>query len=260
MRKLADLLETKDPAWPLVQEWIHAAANRTEVLPATDPQRAEALVQLQVTTRSPMGAVVYETGGILVDHGWLRLLGSGHPRLPRSLPEWNRGRTWTDPRQSPPLLLVADDVVGGFFALNGGALPGGPGSTFYFAPDTLDWEVLGFGYTTFLQWAFSGDLAGFYAACRWPGWEAEVKQVHGGQGCPSTPSSGLKVNPLRNAPVALCPSRRCMASSKRSRASCAATDGAHLYSAGFTGARCNRSTRWPAGFDPTECGAVLEEE
>lgn len=181
MRQLTELLEKNDPAWPLVQEWIRAATNPVEVLPASDPQRAEALVQLQVTTRSPMGAVVYETGGILIDHGWLRFLGSGHPRLPRSPPEWNRGRTWTDPQRPPPLLLVADDVVGGFFALNGGGLDGPAGNAFYFAPDSLCWEDLDFGYTSLLNWALSGDLARFYAGSRWPGWEAEVRQMHGGQ-------------------------------------------------------------------------------
>jgi hypothetical protein len=181
MRALTDLLEKNDPAWPLVQEWLRSATNPVEVLPPRDPQRGEALVSLQVTTRSPMGAVVYESGGILVDHGWLRLLGSGHPRLPRSLPEWNRGRTWTDRQQPPPMLLVADDVVGGFFAINGGGLTGPPGNAFYFAPDTLRWEDLGFGYTAFLHWALSGDLARYYAGSRWSGWEAEVTSLHGGQ-------------------------------------------------------------------------------
>lgn len=50
-----------------------------EILPR-DPAAAEAeLVKTQVTTRSVMGAVVYETGGILIDRGWLRILGSGSP-------------------------------------------------------------------------------------------------------------------------------------------------------------------------------------
>jgi len=125
--------------------------------------------------------VVYESGGILVDRGWLRLLGSGYPRLPRSLPEWNCGRTWTDPQRPPPLLLVADDVVGGFFAINGGGLTEPPGNAFYFAPDTLRWEDMGFSYTDFVQWALSGDLARYYAGSRWSGWEAEVTPLHGGQ-------------------------------------------------------------------------------
>src|SRR5262245_57158235 len=121
-RSLADLLNKEEPAWPLVQSWMKDGKNSVEVLPATEPQRSDALVSIQVTTRSPMGAVIYETGGLLVDHGWIRVLGSGHPQLPRSLPDWNWGRSIVEEGIPPPFLLVADDVVGGFFALNGGAI------------------------------------------------------------------------------------------------------------------------------------------
>lgn len=79
MKTLADLINTADPAWPLIQEWLAEAANPVEILPR-DPAAAEAeLVKTQVSTRSVMGAVVYETGGILIDQGWLRILGSGSP-------------------------------------------------------------------------------------------------------------------------------------------------------------------------------------
>ena len=129
-----------------------------------------------------MGAVTYETGGLLLDHGWLRFLGSGHPRLTRSMVDWNRGRTWQDLASPPAILLVADDVLGGLFAVNGGALPGSPGHVHYFAPDTLGWESLEVGYTDFLAWALSGDLDTFYADYRWEGWEAEVAALSGDQG------------------------------------------------------------------------------
>jgi hypothetical protein len=181
-RSLQELLNTDEPAWPLVQSWLRDAANPVEVLPASDPARAEALVATQVTVRSPMGAVIYETGGLLVDHGWLRVLGSGHPRLPRSLPAWNLGRSWSDPDGSPPFLLVADDVVGGFFAVNGGALGEERGNVYYYAPDSLAWETLGAGYMDFLLWCLSGDLEAFYADYRWPGWQAEVQALGRDQG------------------------------------------------------------------------------
>jgi hypothetical protein len=176
---LHELLNADEPAWPLVQSWLAEATNEFEVLPPSDPARAEALVATQVTTRSPMGAVIYETGGLLVDRGWLRVLGSGHPRLPRSLPGWNLGRSWREPDSSPPFLLVADDVVGGFFALNGGALGDEKGNVYYFAPDSLEWETMGAGYSDFLLWCFTGDLAKFYQDYRWPGWEAEVRALGG---------------------------------------------------------------------------------
>jgi hypothetical protein len=178
-RSLLELLNTDEPAWPLVQTWLREATNPVEVLPPSDPARGDALVATQVTTRSPMGAIIYETGGLLVDHGWLRLLGSGHPRLPRSLPEWNRGRSWREGVESPPFLLIADDVVGGFFAVNGGGLGEEVGQVHYFVPDGLAWDSLGAGYTDFLLWCLGGDLAGFYADYRWPGWEDEVKSLPG---------------------------------------------------------------------------------
>src|SRR5262245_17489748 len=145
-RALAELINKKESAWPLVTGWVEKAGNQVEVLPAREPARSDALVATQVTTKSPMGAVIYESGGMLVDRAWLRILGSGHPRLSRSLPEWNR-TVGNDLSTVPlPFLLVADDVIGGFFALDGGAF-GNPGKVFYFAPDTLEWEDTGNTYS-----------------------------------------------------------------------------------------------------------------
>ena len=183
MRQIHELLEQKEPAWPLVQEWIGEATNKVEVLPPpADAARAEALVATQVTTRSPMGAIIYETGGLLIDHGWVRVLGSGHPRLPRSLPEWNQGRTSLGGPNLPRYLLIADDVLGGFFALNGGQFEGKTGELWYAAPDTLQWEGLELTYSDFLYWCCLSDLAKFYDGRRWPGWEDEVSRLQGDRG------------------------------------------------------------------------------
>ena len=128
-----------------------------------------------------MGAVIYETGGILVDHGWLRILGSGHPRLNRSLPSWNLGRSVPRSGQHPPFLLVADDVVGGFFAIDGGGLGLEPGKVCYFAPGSLAWESTHQGYSEFVNWCLQGDLAMYYEDVRWDGWQKEVQTVRGDQ-------------------------------------------------------------------------------
>lgn len=129
-----------------------------------------------------MGAVIHKTGGILVDSGWLRLLGAGSPRLPRSLPDWNRTALGTTVDSGLPFLLVADDVIGGFFAVDGGGLAGPPGSVFYLAPDTLEWEQIAPTYTDFLCFVFSGDIDKFYEGLRWPGWHTEIQTVSGDEG------------------------------------------------------------------------------
>lgn len=179
MRPLNELINRSEPAWLEVQKWLSAAANPVQVLPRDAAAAESELLKTQVTTRSPMGAVVYETGGILADGGWLRILGSGSPLLPRGLGSWNLGRTQTEPGAPAPYYLIADDAAGGFFALNGGGLEGRPGNVFYFAPDTLAWEDCGFSYSDFLYWALNGDLQAFYENLRWQGWQADAAALGG---------------------------------------------------------------------------------
>jgi Protein of unknown function DUF2625 len=171
VRPLDELLETNEPGIRLIELWAAAADNHCEIL-SPSASRGDVLLDLQVTTRSTLGAVAYETGGLLVDHGWLRFLGSGHTKLPRSLTDWNRDR-------SNGFLLIADDAVSGFFAINGGALGDRMQNVYYWSPDGLEWEDLGIGYTQFLEWSLSSRLADFYTDLRWPAWQADTVQLAG---------------------------------------------------------------------------------
>jgi hypothetical protein len=166
-------VEVDEPALPLVEQWVANAELPVEILPPSS-NCGDILVELQVTTRSVLGALAHGTGGILVDGGWLRMLGSGHPRLTRNIATWNVGR-------SNGFCLVADDAVGGFFALNGGAFGDDRGSMYYLAPETLEWESLGVGHAAFTQWAFTKRLHSFYAGMYWAGWEEEVGTLLGDQ-------------------------------------------------------------------------------
>lgn len=179
-RWLRELSAVNDAGLPIVQNWIQGAANTVEVLPPDPDLRGQALEETQVTVRSSLGTAVYETGGILADHGWIRVLGSGHPKLRRSLPEWNRGRSISSDGRELGFLLVANDVVGGFYALNSGPFGPETGKVFYFAPDTLRWEpIADIGYGEFLAWVLSDHLRLFYDPLRWRGWESEVSSLGG---------------------------------------------------------------------------------
>src|SRR5262249_33606615 len=149
-----------------------------EVLPPDLSNRDEVLLEAQISTHSPLGAILYETGGLLIDHGWLRILGSGHPKLPRSFSEWNCSRSFSESGEPLGYSFFADDVVGGFFALDAGGLGSGKGHVHYYAPDTLRWEPMNeFGFGQFLVWAMSPKLADFYRDFRWPGWEEIVANI-----------------------------------------------------------------------------------
>jgi hypothetical protein len=177
-RTVGQLIDAEEDAWPDVTNWVRDSIRPAEVLTA-DPAAGEAtLFALQITTRSPMGAIALRAGGVLVDGGWLRILGAGHARVGGGLREWN-GLDGNAPVDSPlaGALIVAYDVVGGFFAINGGAWDGPTGAVRYFGPDTRDWQALDLTYTALLRFALLGDLAAFYANLRWPGWEADLATV-----------------------------------------------------------------------------------
>lgn len=177
LRTLHDLSQVDRPAWPVLAEWFAESPDRVTVLPPDASRRGEALVQTQLSAELPLGAILLETGGLLVDHGWLRVLGGGSPAMSRTLPEWNLRRTYKSPGDQPPFLLIADDVVGGFFAMDGGAFKLAPGEVAYFAPDTGKWEPTGLDYPAFLGWCIDGNLEKFYEAYRWPTWREDIAML-----------------------------------------------------------------------------------
>lgn len=181
MRTLNELINLDEPGWDLITQWLNEAQNQYEILPR-DKERAEReLLNTQVTTRSPMGAIVYETGGILIDNGWLRILGSGSEKLDRGLAEWNKGKTFANFGEQPSYLLIADDIIGGYFALNAGGIGSEIGKVYYLAQDTLEWECLDTNYSEFVYWALTGNLSQFYGTFRWRNWQNDIQLANGNQ-------------------------------------------------------------------------------
>ncbi len=179
IRKVEELINKTESGWTLIQQWLDSATNKVEVLPNDTFKAKEALYHAQVTTRSQLGAVIYYTGGILIDHGWIRILGSSNKKLNRALPDWNKGKSFVEFGNKPSFVLVADDAVGGFFAINGGILGKEIGKVYYLSPDNLKWESTEMSYPDFLYFCFNGDLKKFYKGLRWDGWEKEISVLDG---------------------------------------------------------------------------------
>ncbi|GGF38108.1 hypothetical protein GCM10011519_09620 [Marmoricola endophyticus] len=163
--------ESDDAAWPVVESWLAGATVHVERLPVDPTVGAEQLERLGVTERSVLGALALHTGGLVVDHGWLRILGAGHESLPGIAEQLD------DRRVPPAYLVVAHDVLGGRFAIDGGGLGAAVGEVCYFGPDVLSWETTGLGHAAFVSWCLGSRLADFYQDLRWDGWEDEVRAV-----------------------------------------------------------------------------------
>ena len=180
IRPIEELINRKDPGWTNVKKWIDSAKNKVEVLQVDSIKSKDALYNTQVTSRSPMGAIILMTGGLLIDDGWIRILGSGSERLPRSIPSWNKGKGFKEfISEGTEFLLIADDAIGGFFLTNGGGLGKDIGKVYYFSPDNLEYEPLDMTYTEFLLFCFNDDLEKFYQGYRWENWRREVSIMPG---------------------------------------------------------------------------------
>lgn len=185
VRSVSELRDVADPAWPALVEAVASAEVTAFVLPTDERQAEDTLYRLQVSAASTLGALALHCGALIVDHGWLRVLGAGRIDLPglagaNVLPSVPRG-------SPPPHLVVAYDAIGGVFAVDGGGLRVAPGDVCYRGPDTLTWETVGAGHSAFVHGALSGALGDFFDTLRWPGWERDIG--------PLGPQQGLSLHP-----------------------------------------------------------------
>ena len=177
MRELNELINRNEDAITLIIDWKNNAKNEIQILENDSIKSKEALYKTQVSTRSPMGAIIFHTGGILINNGWIRIYGSGNEKLNRNLPDWNKGKTFQNFGEKPGHLLIADDAVGGFFLLNGGNLGNDLGKIYYLAPNNLEAEPLDLSYTDFINFCFNGNINDFYKDLRWKNWENDFKNL-----------------------------------------------------------------------------------
>ena len=181
MRTLAELVSDSAPGWPAVRETL--AVMEHVVLPP-DPVVCQAsLLQMQERAGSFLGSIVLNTGGIVLNHGWLRMYGGSGGALP-SIAEVNGFPSFFDPSWTPPAgLIFAHDVLGGVYAVNGPdcaayGRPGSPGQVVYFTPEATAWDELEDCFADFLLWMLSGDMERCcYWRLFWPGWQEEVAKV-----------------------------------------------------------------------------------
>jgi hypothetical protein len=172
-------LSKYDTAWAEVKNWIENAKNPVMILAGDRVQGEKIFNRMSVTPKSLIGTLILETGGIFIDHGWLRFLGSGHQKMPKDMLSWNSFENGLGLKEA---FVVAHDVIGGFFAINGGAFSGESNEIFYWQPHTLKWIGMEGSYSQLFSWALTGDLDRFYKNMRWPGWQSDVAQLNGDQG------------------------------------------------------------------------------
>jgi len=184
-----ELLTVSDPAWPELHARIVGGRNGAVLLPY-DPLMAKSCLEgIQAPVSTILGALSYHVGGLLIDSGWLRVLGCGHPELRGSLLSWNgKGGAGGFPGIAGAV-IIGHDVLGGVFAVNGGGPFGQPAEVNYFDPAEGRWAPLELRYPAWVAWALDGDLGQLYADRRWDDWDRDLGGLTGDQAIVRTPPS-----------------------------------------------------------------------
>ena len=168
MKPFEELVSDDFSAFELLKEWLESAEVNYELLPPSDDNRTT-LYKVQASTSSILGALAYETGGLIIDNNWLKILGSGHKKLPRTLTDLNL--------RDYGYILFADDAVGGFYAINQGGLGKDIGNVYFLAPDFTEWDPLEIELDVFLQIVLSKDIEEFYEGLRWKSWQEDIPEL-----------------------------------------------------------------------------------
>ena len=163
-----DLLKNDSCTLDTLKGWIGASGIDCQLLPPSQENR-RILHKIQASTETLLGCLAYESGGLKIDNGWLRILGSGHKTLPRTLIDLNH--------KDYGYILFADDAAGGFYAINQNGLGKDVNNVYFLAPDFNEWEPLEIDLEVFLQMVLSDEIDDFYDGLRWSGWKQDIKQL-----------------------------------------------------------------------------------
>ncbi|MCZ7680664.1 MAG: DUF2625 domain-containing protein [Sandaracinaceae bacterium] len=104
-----------------MHEWLALAGERARVLTVDAARGRRVAAALGVSDRALLCAVATELGAVVVDDGWVRVLGGGAEGHEADLASVNGLGDRVVLGLSPGLLIVGFDVLGGVFAMDGGA-------------------------------------------------------------------------------------------------------------------------------------------
>lgn len=150
-----ETLLSHDPAWPALLSRLEGSG--TVWREPSERARLATLQAIGVSTRSTLGAIIYETGGISFRDGLIRHLGAAPTTSQRNIQTFARSADLSG------ALVIGDDPYGGLYLLNGGALPGVSGNVVHVPSDTMIADDLGIGHTDFIEWCLTGEVNELYA-------------------------------------------------------------------------------------------------
>ncbi len=161
-----------DNIWGKIKEISYKSNHEIIIFEGTLENGQKECKELNIPNDSVLASVVMNCNGIYVDN-WIRILGQGN-EMRNGVLYYN---TLLDDSCLEGMFIVANDVVGGIYAINISRFEIDKSKIWYFAPDTLEWESLGMKYSDFIAWTAQGNISEFYESMRWDSWKNDCKKV-----------------------------------------------------------------------------------
>ena len=160
--------------WNEIQSIFEKSNKKICIYAGVESRGMFELKTLGVQKNKYLEAVVKYTAGICIDN-WIRVLGQSSVEHFGIL-EYNSKRAGIEVVTTNEMIIVAQDMVGGVYAIDYGGI-NGQKKIWYFAPDTLEWECLEMDYKDFLIWLIHGNTKDFYENMRWETWEKDCMDI-----------------------------------------------------------------------------------
>lgn len=161
-----------DVIWKKIRSILDNSKNMLCIYEETTENGQIECEKLNIPADSVLTSVVMNCSGICIDN-WIRILGQGSEKRNGVL-YYN---TLIDDSCLDGMFIVANDVVGGIYAINISRFENEKSIVWYFAPDTLQWESLGMKYLDFIAWTACGNTSEFYETMRWNEWIMDCKNI-----------------------------------------------------------------------------------
>lgn len=158
--------------WTKIKNMLNKSEYKLDIFDGNVEKGQADCEKLNIPKDLVLECVIKNCNGICIDN-WIRILGQESEE--RHGVAYYNGLSEDDCLSG--MFVVANDVVGGIYAINIARFENDRDIVWYFAPDTLEWESLEINYTEFLAFAAHGDLEGFYKSMRWNNWKAECEGI-----------------------------------------------------------------------------------
>ncbi len=166
----------KNSLWGKIYSMFEDSNRNISIYKGIESVGIQELSNLGINKDSALGGIILNTAGVCVDN-WIRIIGQSNDEH-GGICKYNRLGKDIECDFVKGMLIVAQDVVGGLFAVNVSKFSEDINNIWYFAPDTLEWESLDMDYAEFIEWVVDGNVDEFYVNMRWNTWKEDCKDIH----------------------------------------------------------------------------------